>query len=74
MASTNVIGAISSVEQEEKDLAVWLVGESAEFLVRNVRNSIVAAAREGRLNDESTRRNQRGVRFVARRLKDSSRV
>jgi len=41
-------------QQEEKDLAVWLVGESAEFLVRNVRSSIVAAAREGRLNDEAT--------------------
>jgi hypothetical protein len=41
-------------KQEEKDLAVWLVGESAEFLVRNVRTEIVVAAREGRLNDEST--------------------
>ncbi|KQY58575.1 hypothetical protein ASD11_02635 [Aeromicrobium sp. Root495] len=39
--------------QEEKDLAVWVVGQSAEFLVRNVRNSIVAAAREGRLNGEA---------------------
>lgn len=41
-------------EQEAKDLAVWLVGQSAEFLVRNVRNSIVAAAREGRLNREAS--------------------
>lgn len=41
--------------QEEKDLAVWLVGQSSEFLVRNARNSVVAAAREGRLNGEATR-------------------
>jgi hypothetical protein len=40
-------------QQQEKDLAVWLVGESAEFLVRNVRNSIVAAAQGGRLKDEA---------------------
>ena len=41
-------------QQEEQDLAVWLVGESAEFLVRNVRTSIVAAARKGRLNGDAT--------------------
>ena len=40
--------------QEEKDAAVWLVGESAEFLVRNVRTSIVTAARHGQLNHEAT--------------------
>lgn len=43
-----------ALPQEVKDLAVWLVGESVEFLVRNVRNSIVSAAREGRLNDGAT--------------------
>lgn len=40
--------------QEEKNLAVWVVGQSAEFLVRNERNGIIAAAREGRLNGEAT--------------------
>ena len=40
--------------QDEMDLAVWLFGESAEFLVRNLRSSIIIAAREGRLNEAAT--------------------
>ena len=41
-------------QQQETDLAIWQVGQSAEFLVRKVRSSIVAAAREGRLNEDAT--------------------
>lgn len=37
--------------QDEMDLAVWLFGESTEFLVRNLRNSLIVAARTGRLNE-----------------------
>lgn len=36
--------------QGEMDLAVWLFGESTEFLVRNLRNILIVAAREGRLD------------------------
>lgn len=37
-----------------KDLALLAFGESAEFLVRNLRYAIRTAAREGRLNAEAT--------------------
>jgi hypothetical protein len=40
--------------QLDSDLAVWLVGEAGELLIRNVRNSIVGAARAGRLSNEAT--------------------
>lgn len=40
--------------QDEMDLAVWRFGESTEFLVRNLRTSILIAAREGRMNEAAT--------------------
>lgn len=40
--------------QDEMDLAVWIFGESTEFLVRNLRNSLIVAAREGRLNEAAS--------------------
>ena len=39
-----------SRRQDELDLAVWLFIDSTEFIVRNLRTSIIVAAREGRLN------------------------